>query len=169
MVGATPVSDQGPFGVACPAPNWDTSNTPGAPAPVLDLAACRLGADTALRLARAQGLAITFAAVDPSGVPLMVQRDDNAIFISVQIAQDKAYTAASMRMPTADLGPFLADGGDFQGLHTSHDGRITAIGGGVPVFIHGVFVGAIAVSGASLAQDIELAGKALEAIGGKTA
>lgn len=134
----------------------------------LDLARCRLAADTATRLARARGVAITFAAVDPSGVLLFLQRDDDARFVSVQIAQDKAYTAASMRMPSADLGPYLADGGDFQGLHTSHDGRITAIGGGVPVFLDGRFVGGIAVSGGAREDDIELVAKALEAIGGTT-
>lgn len=166
----------GPLGAACPAPSWvndgsgETSPHGCVPHPALalDLATCRLAADTATRLARARGIQITFAAVDASGVPIYLQRDDNARFVSVQIAQDKAYSAASMRTPTAELGPFMADGGDFQGLQTSHGGRITAIGGGVPVFLNGHFVGGIAVSGGALADDIELVGKALEAIGGST-
>lgn len=175
VVGAVPAGSCSPLGAECPPPNWDKPGTefPAARVadsqqPVLDLARCRLAADTATRLARAMGVAITFCAVDASGVPIFLQRDDDARFVSVQIAQDKAYSAASMRTPTADLGPFLADGGDFQGLHTSHGGRITAIGGGVPVFLHGKFVGGIAVSGGALDEDIELVGKALAAIGGTT-
>lgn len=175
VVGAVPSESNGPLGAACPAPNWDkpSSDCPAARVadsehPTLDLARCRLAADTATRLARAKGVSITFCAVDASGVPIFLQRDDDARFVSVQIAQDKAYSAASMRTPTADLGPFLADGGDFQGLHTSHGGRITAIGGGVPVYLHGKFVGGIAVSGGALEEDIELVGKALAAIGGTT-
>lgn len=175
VVGAVPSEPSGPLGAACPAPNWDklATDCPATKAadadhPVLDLARCRLAADTATRLARAKGVSVTFCAVDASGVPIYLQRDDDARFVSVQIAQDKAYSAASMRTPTADLGPFLADGGDFQGLHTSHGGRITAIGGGVPVFLLGKFVGGIAVSGGTLEEDIELVGKALEAIGGTT-
>lgn len=170
MVGALPTDPAGPLGASCPAPNWGQPNNPGdranLVAPVLDVARCRLAADTATRLARAKGVAITFAAVDQSGVPIFLQRDDDARFVSVQIAQDKAYSAASMRTPTGDLGPFLADGGEFQGLHTSHGGRITAIGGGVPVFLDGTFVGGIAVSGGSREEDIFLVTKALEAIGG---
>ncbi|WP_336249366.1 cob(I)yrinic acid a,c-diamide adenosyltransferase [Stomatohabitans albus] len=182
----------GPPWAVCPPPNWIHEYTPSTTVgsvesgqklvakqpespvssatkrylvPTLDLVRCRLAGDTALRLARAKGVRITFAAVDQSGVPIMVQRDDDAPFVSVQMAQDKAYTAASMRMPTRDLGPLLADGGHFQGLHTSHGGRITAIGGGMPVFIQGTFVGAMAVSGGALDEDLELVTKALEAIG----
>lgn len=175
VVGAQSGNPTGPLGAVCAAPNWDkpAEGCPATPSPAdqpsLDLARCRLAADTATRLARAQGLAITFAAVDASGVPIMVQRDDNAIFVSVQVAQDKAFTAASVRMPTADLAPLVADGGDFQGLSHTHGGRITALGGGLPVFLNGRFVGGIGVSGASGEQDIMLVTKALEAIGGTCA
>ena len=83
---------------------------------------------------------------------------------STQIAQDKAYTAASFRMPTPDLFAMIAGN---PALSTGIAVRpgIAMFGGGLPIIIDGEFVGAIGVSGATEELDIECANAGLAAIG----
>lgn len=84
---------------------------------------------------------------------------------SIQIAIDKAYTAAGHRVPTSTYsGKNFLPGGPAYGIHNSNGGRFMLIGGGIPITIDGQVVGAIGVSTGTPAQDIEVATAGVQAI-----
>ena len=70
----------------------------------------------------------------------------------LEIALNKAYTAASFQQPTKDLAS-VAGQSWFQSLVVSSNGRIMPGGGAVPIIEGGSVVGAIAVSGGTDEQD----------------
>jgi uncharacterized protein GlcG (DUF336 family) len=89
---------------------------------------------------------------------------------SVAIAIDKAFTAAGHRLPTSTYTNSPAaknfqPGGPAYGIHNSNGGRFTLIGGGVPIEVDGVVVGAIGVSTGTPGQDEEVARAGVEAVG----
>ena len=89
----------------------------------------------------------------------------DAKLTSIQIAIDKAFTAAGHRSPTSAYQDknFLPGGPAF-GIHNSNGGRFSIIGGGIPIVIDGATVGAIGVSTGTPAQDIECATAGKEAV-----
>jgi glc operon protein GlcG len=114
----------------------------------------------ALAEARAQGWNVSVAVVDPSGELLAFIRMDNAPYSSVDIASGKARTAARFRRPTKSLDSALTAGRmailGFKGM--------TPVEGAVPVIIAGQTVGAVGVSGATSAQDAQVAAAGARAI-----
>lgn len=84
---------------------------------------------------------------------------------SIQIAIDKAFTAAGHRVPTSTYqGKNWLPGGPAYGIHNSNGGRFMLIGGGIPIEIDGAIVGAIGVSTGTPAQDIEVATAGVDAV-----
>ncbi len=91
-------------------------------------------------------IAVTAVVVDQSGRMIAVGRMDRARPITVEMALNKAYTAAAFHVPTAELVP-QARQAWLRSLIVSHRGRITPVGGGI-VIVDGVaIVGAIGVAG----------------------
>lgn len=89
----------------------------------------------------------------------------NAKLTSIQIAIDKAFTAAGHRVPTSNYqGKNFLPGGPAYGIHNTNGGRFMLIGGGIPIMVEGVCVGAIGVSTGTPAQDIECATAGVEAV-----
>ena len=72
---------------------------------------------------------------------------------SVQIAMNKAFTAAGHRRPTHQYKNAYP-GEEAFGIFTQHDGRFTVFVGGFPIFVDGQCVGAIGASGGNGEQDI---------------
>jgi uncharacterized protein GlcG (DUF336 family) len=107
---------------------------------------------TAHTQAAQMDIAVTAVVVDESGRLLALGRMDKARPITVDIAMNKAYTAASFQQPTNQLS---ASAGQpwFQSLVVSSYGRIMAGGGAVPVVEGGNVVGAVAVAGGTDEQD----------------
>lgn len=97
------------------------------------------------------------AVVNQEGNLLGFHRMDDAILASVDIAIDKAYTAAAVQAPTADLSEAAQPGGPIFGIHTTNDGRIVIFGGGIPLETDDGVVGAIGVSGGQASQDVTVA------------
>jgi len=87
-------------------------------------------------------------------------RMDRARPMSVDIALNKAYTAASFQQPTKDLAG-VAGQTWFQSLVVSSNGRIMPGGGALPIVEGGSVVGAIAVAGGTEEQDQRCAEVAL--------
>ncbi len=113
-------------------------------------------------------LRMCIAVVDESADLKAFARMDGAPKLSIQIAQDKAYTAASFGMPTHAWFEFIKN--DPPLLHgITHTPRLVVFGGGFPIKLQGEIVGAIGLSGGHYTQDMECARAALEAIGAEMA
>jgi len=112
------------------------------------------------------GLRITVAVVDDAGALKALSRMDGAPAPTVEMAFAKARTAAHWGAPT-DVWRSL--GRDDVGLLVGFVGALGEVGifgGAVPVSVDGAVVGAIASSGGSEEQDVEIAQAALAAVGG---
>ena len=109
-------------------------------------------------------LKMCIAVTDEAGDLKAFLRMDAAPKLSIGIAQDKAYTAASFSMPTHAWFDFIKD--DPPLLHgITHTPRLTVFGGGFPIALKGEMIGAIGLSGGHYTQDMECARAALAAIG----
>jgi uncharacterized protein GlcG (DUF336 family) len=92
-------------------------------------------------------------------------RQPTAKLTSISIAIDKAFTASGHKQPTsAYKSPNFLPGGVAYGIHNSNGGRFMLIGGGVPIKIDGVVVGAVGVSTGTPAQDEEVATAGVKAV-----
>lgn len=111
------------------------------------------------------GIPFVIAVVDESGVLKAFSRMDGAALLSVQVAQDKAYTAVGFGMPTDAWHDFIKDDAPLAaGAPTGID-RLVVFGGGYPIEVDGARVGAIGVSGAHYSQDMEVAKAGLAVLG----
>ncbi|GAB7363639.1 hypothetical protein MBLNU230_g4209t1 [Neophaeotheca triangularis] len=133
--------------------------------PNLSLEAAKVASDAAQEKAKQMGIDFNIALVDTSLHLLHFIRMPGAKLTSIQIAIDKAYTAAGHRVPTANYQNknFLPGGVAF-GIHNTNGGRFNIIGGGVPILVDGVVVGAIGVSTGLPGQDAEVAQAGVEAV-----
>src|SRR5256885_16559544 len=77
-------------------------------------------------------IAVTAVVVDPSGRMVALGRMDRARPITVEMALNKAYTAASFQQPTSELATISGQAW-FQSLVVSTNGRIMAGAGAVPI------------------------------------
>jgi uncharacterized protein GlcG (DUF336 family) len=117
---------------------------------------------TAHTTAAQLNIAVTAVVVDESGRMVALGRMDRARPVTVDIAMNKAYTAASFQQPTSELSG-VAGQTWFQSLVVSSNGRIMPGGGALPVVEGGNVVGAIAVAGGTDEQDQQCAEAALAA------
>lgn len=109
-------------------------------------------------VARAAGmpLPVVTAVCDAGGNTVAVLRADGAFLASVDIAENKAFTSVSLKMPTEDLEKLAAPGGPLYGIQNTNGGRIVIFGGGVPLTVHGTLAGGFGVSGGTAEQDTGL-------------
>ena len=111
-----------------------------------------------------RGKAAVIAVADAHGELIALLRVDGAPFTSIQIATNKAYTAARDRKPSRDIGQKSRDPEKGFDIAYYGDPRIVGWGGGLPVVVGGVVIGAVGVSGLPEMEDIELAQMGLETI-----
>ena len=106
---------------------------------------------------------MVIAVCDESGNLKAFSRMDSAPLLSVQIAQDKAYTAVSFGIPTHKWFDFIkGDPPLLAGI--VHTPRLVVFGGGYPVTIDNQVVAGIGVSGGHWKEDMECAEAALQAL-----
>lgn len=127
--------------------------------------------ETAERLVKAAeqaakdiGVPMVIAITDESGVLKAFSRMDGAALLSVEIAQDKAYTAVSFGIPTHGWFDFIKN--DPPLLHgIVKTPRLVVFGGGYPLKDGDAVIGGIGVSGGHYDQDMKVAEAAMKAIG----
>jgi glc operon protein GlcG len=110
-----------------------------------------------------KGAAIAVA--DEHGELLAFLRTDGCPFSSIQIAMNKAYTAARERKESAEVGK--ASRTENFPLTNYGELRYVSWGGGVPIIHNGVVIGSVGVSGLPEAEDITLAKMGVAALGFK--
>jgi len=128
----------------------------GTPDRWLDLACAKELAQAAEARATEMGVPIVFAAVDDGGNLILVHRMPDSLLASIDIAINKAYTSAALKMATADLTHSAAPGGPLYGIESSNQGRLILFGGGVPIFCHSLISGGIGVSGGTVDEDVAI-------------
>ena len=131
---------------------------------VLTAAVASVAADAAVSHATTLGIRINVALTDVSGTLAAFLRMPGAFLHSIDIAIDKAYTAASFGFPTARWKDVVA-GDEMMRLGLSQRPRLVMFGGGLPVREGGVLIGGIGVSGGSAEQDEACAAAGLAALG----
>ena len=102
-----------------------------------------------------ESLGAAVAVVDGHGEMMAFLRTDGCPLPSIDNAGNKAFTAARERVESAIIGKKSRD--EAFAITNFGDLRYTGWGGGVPIEIDGVVVGAVGVSGLPEADDIELA------------
>jgi uncharacterized protein GlcG (DUF336 family) len=123
---------------------------------------------TALRAAvahaEALGIRVNVAVTDASGVLAGFLRMPGAFLHSVDIAIDKARTAAGFGFPTSGWGAVVGDD-DMLRLGLAERPGLVMFGGGLPIVEGGERIGGIGVSGGSAEQDEACAAAGLRALG----
>ena len=106
---------------------------------------------------------MNIAVVDEGNNLVAFARMDGAWLGSIDIAQNKAYTARAFDMETRELAPLAQPGGPLYGIEASNDGKLIVFAGGIPLKSRCRVVGAIGVSGGSIEQDQAVAEAGVEA------
>jgi uncharacterized protein GlcG (DUF336 family) len=134
------------------------------PSSVITAAAASLACQAAIAHAETLGIRINVAVTDGSGTLAAFLRMPHAFLHSIDIAIDKAYTAASFGFPTSQWPEILA-GDEALRIGIVHRPRLVVFGGGLPVKENGALIGGIGVSGGSAEQDEACARAGLDALG----
>lgn len=103
-------------------------------------------ADATLADCHARQRTAVVAVVDRSGQLVSLQRDDNVGPHNTVAAQRKAFTALSTKTPTLLLAERARTNPDAANLTTLDE--LLLLGGGVPVVVDDVVIGALGVAGA---------------------
>jgi glc operon protein GlcG len=106
------------------------------------------------------GKAVCVAVADSHGELIAFLRMDGCHLPPVEIAMNKAYTAARERRGSGEVGNRMKEQGD--PMTNLGSLRYTGFLGGLPVLHEGRVIGAVGVSGLSGEEDVELARVAVE-------
>ena len=103
------------------------------------------------------GVNVVVAISDRAARPVLVHVMEDAYIASYDVALQKAFTVAALKMSTMDLKPLAQPGGPLYGIQNTNDGHIVIFGGGEPLKIGDRVVGGLGVSGGTEEQDTALA------------
>ncbi len=112
--------------------------------------------------AKKQNWPVAIAVVDSSGYLVAFHRLDNTQLGSIEVALEKAKTAALFRRPTKVFEEGLEKGG--VGLRVLKLPGGLPIEGGLPIIVDGKVIGAIGVSGVQATQDAQVATAGITAL-----
>ena len=101
--------------------------------------------------ARKNSWPMAISIVDNHGQLVMFAKIDNTQTASVQVAQDKAVSAAIYRRPTKVMQDAVAGGG--AGVRFLNLRQASTVEGGLPIYVGDKIVGGIGVSGMASDQD----------------
>lgn len=126
-------------------------------ADTISLSAAAKVVEAARKKAEEIDVPMNIAVVDTGNNLTAFSRMDGAWLGSIDIAQNKAYTARSFDMSTKDLAPLCQPNQPLFGIHASNQGRLIIFAGGIPLMSGDEVIGAIGVSGGSVEEDHEVA------------
>ena len=130
------------------------------PPPSITLADARAILDGAVAYARERNVLMAAIVVDSAGNAVASERMDGVSANNMFYAEGKAYAAALQRQTTETLGQLAKDRPDrYFGIMTMYPGKMYLVGGGEPIIVNGVLVGAVGVAGLAQFED-EAAGRA---------
>lgn len=111
------------------------------------------------------GVAVSICVVDSHGSVVATIRMDGAIPVSPRFAYAKAYTSASLGVPSQGLAEFAKEGNPYFGVNTIFGGEITPIAGGMPIKQEDKLIGGVGVGGSmDVSQDAAVAQAAIAAL-----
>src|SRR3984957_6950465 len=133
--------------------------------PVIDYSDAKKIIDLIVGKAAQMEKSVVVAVADAHGELIAFARMDGAPVSSIRIAANKAWTAARDRKPTKEIGDKVRHPEKGHDIAYYGGPQFVGGGGGIPIWKNGAVAGAVAVSGLSSREDIELATLALELIG----
>lgn len=119
----------------------------------------------ALDFAVKQGVPMNIAIVDAGGNLKMFLRMDGAFLGSIDVSTKKAKTARFFNMSSAQLGAAAQPGKELFGIESTNGGLVIFGGGELLKDSNDVIIGAIGVSGGSVAEDTNVAKAGVAALG----
>jgi uncharacterized protein GlcG (DUF336 family) len=122
---------------------------------LLDLA--KKMADAAAVKAIEIDVPMVIAICDKHGNPVLFNRMEDSLLASIDIATNKAYTAAALKGSTDQFADVAKEAGSLFGLASCDKGRMVVFGGGFPIIMDGEIIGGIGVSGGSVEEDLTVA------------
>ena len=124
---------------------------------MLDYADGRRALDAIRQEIEKRGKAGVIAVCDAHGDLIAFARMTGAQISSINVAMNKAYSAARERKPTKEIGDAARNAENGFDISYFGDPRFTGWGGGAPVLKDGKVIGAVAVAGLPETEDIEIA------------
>ena len=109
------------------------------------------------------GIPTNIAVVDEAGILLAFKRMDGALIGCGELAIDKAFSAAMFGISTEEEAKLAQPGQSDLGVQALFGGRMTTIGGGLPIKLRNHVLGGIGVSTGTVEQDIMTAEAGLQA------
>ncbi len=103
------------------------------------------------------GVKAVVAVSDASARVIAVECMDDAYIASYDVAVNKTFTCASLKMSTKQLSTLAAPGAPLYGIQFTNQGKIVIFGGGEVLKRGNDIVGAVGISGGSEEQDTALA------------
>lgn len=123
--------------------------------------AIEAGVAKANELAQRSSLSI----VDAGGHLVAFTRVNGAAFGTIEIAHNKAYTAAALRFPTEYWMKLVQPGAELYGLEHATSRPLVVFGGGLPVTRGDDVIGGVGVSGGPEEADVAIARAMVAALG----
>lgn len=109
-----------------------------------------------------KGWAMSIRIVDQNNNVLMIHRLNNVVPFTINVTEMKTIAVTGSKMSSAEYAVKLA-AGEIEEIEGA-----ASFGGGLPVYLNGQMIGAIAASGGSPDEDEEVALAGVEAIGATT-
>jgi uncharacterized protein GlcG (DUF336 family) len=104
-----------------------------------------------------RGMSVVISVYNSAARPIAIHCMDDSYIASFDIANNKAYTSAALKMATADLKNLSQPGQGLYGIQHTNQGTIVIFGGGEPLIHDGIIIGALGVSGGTEVEDTKLA------------
>lgn len=112
------------------------------------------------------GVPMDMAIVDEGGNLLAFERMDGAKITGIDIAINKAFTAAASRRGTHEYAEVASPGKPAFGIHVSNQCRFVIFGGGLPILVKGEVIAGIGCSSGTAEQDRLVAQAGIDALPG---